>query len=156
MTPIILILACCHAGSILISSPNTLAPFVVSFADCYNELSPLPCHHPLIHASCIILLRISQFDHFSTSPLKSDGSQLYPMHMNHNGASKTLIRLIDGVYPISDLLHSKLLRRRQQSGRYSAPEPPTTTALPQNVPLSLLMRLVAPRVAAAALDGGRP
>jgi hypothetical protein len=28
--------------------------------------------------------------------------------------------------------------------------------LPQNVPLSLLMRLIAPRVAAAALDGGRP
>ena len=50
----------------------------------------------------------------------------------------------------------KLLRRRQQSGRYSAPEPPTTAALPQNVPLSPLMRLVAPRVAAAALDGGRP
>jgi len=49
-TPILLILACCHAGSILISSPNTLAPFVVSFVDYYNELSPLPCHHPHIHA----------------------------------------------------------------------------------------------------------
>ena len=33
---------------------------------------------------------------------------------------------------------------------HSSPEPPTTAALPQNVPLSPLMRLVAPRVA-----GGR-
>ena len=66
------------------------------------------------------------------------------MHMNHNGASKTLIRLIDGVNPISDLIHSKLLQWRQQSGLYSAPEPPTTAALPQNIPLGLLMRLVAP------------
>jgi hypothetical protein len=49
-TPIILILACCHAKSILISSPNTLAPFVVSFVHYYTELSPLPCHHPLIYA----------------------------------------------------------------------------------------------------------
>jgi hypothetical protein len=49
-TPIILILTCCHAGSILISSPNTSAPFVVSFVDYYTELSPLPCHDPLIHA----------------------------------------------------------------------------------------------------------
>jgi hypothetical protein len=49
-TPILLILACCHAGSILISSPNTLEPFVVSFVDYYNDLSPLPSHHPLIHA----------------------------------------------------------------------------------------------------------
>jgi hypothetical protein len=31
--------------------------------------------------------------------------------MKHNGASKTLILLIDGVYPISDLIHSKLLWR---------------------------------------------
>ena len=44
------ILACCHAGSILISSPNTLVPFVVSIVDYHNELSPLPCHHPHIHA----------------------------------------------------------------------------------------------------------
>ena len=49
-TPILLILACCNAGSILISSPNTSAPFVVSFVDYYTEFSPLPCHHPLIHA----------------------------------------------------------------------------------------------------------
>jgi hypothetical protein len=76
--------------------------------------------------------------------------------MKHYGASKTLIRLIDGVYPISNLLHSKLLPRRQQSGCYSAPELSTTAALPQNVPLSLLMRLVAQRIAAATLDGGRP
>ena len=39
---------------------------------------------------------------------------------------------------------------------HSSPEPPPTTALPQNVPMSPLMRLVALRVAAAALDGGRP
>ena len=49
-TPIILILQCCQAGSILISSPNTFAPFVVSFVDYYNDLSPLPCRTPsLLH-----------------------------------------------------------------------------------------------------------
>ena len=84
--------------------------------------SPPPPPH-----SCIILLRISQFDHFSTSPLKSDGSQLYPMHMKHNGASKTLLLLIDGVFPISDFIQCKLHCRRQQSGRThprSRPRPP--------------------------------
>ena len=77
--------------------------------------------------SCIILLRISQFDRFSAFPLKSDDTQWYPMHMKHNGASKTLRLLIDGVYPISDLIHCKLLWRRQQSGRTqprSRPRPP--------------------------------
>ena len=49
-TPIILILAFHHSGPILLSSPNTLAPFVVSFVDYYNEICPHPCHHPLIHA----------------------------------------------------------------------------------------------------------
>ena len=78
------------------------------------------------------------------------------MHMKHNGASKTLILLIDGVYPIFGLVQCIFMRRRQHSGRYSAPALPTTAALPQNVPLSPLMRLVAPRVAAAALNGGRP
>ena len=33
------------------------------------------------------------------------------MHMKHNGASKTLLLLIDGVFPISDLLQCKLLRK---------------------------------------------
>ena len=32
-TPTILILSCCHVKSILISYPNTLAPFVVAFVD---------------------------------------------------------------------------------------------------------------------------
>jgi hypothetical protein len=98
-TPIILILACCHAESILISSPNTLAPFVVSFVDYYNDLSPHPCHHPLPH-SCIKLQPISQFDCFSAFLLDSDYTQWYPMHMKHNGASKTLLLLIDGVFQI--------------------------------------------------------
>ena len=77
--------------------------------------------------SCIILLRISQFDHFSAFPLKSDDIQWYPMHMRHNGASKTLLLLIDGVFPISDFIHCKLLCQRQQSGRThprSHPRPP--------------------------------
>jgi hypothetical protein len=43
-----------------------------------------------------------------------------------------------------------------QNSRYSALALPTTTALPQIVPLSPLMRLVAQCVAVAALDGGRP
>jgi hypothetical protein len=38
--------------------------------------------------SCIILLRISQFDRFSTFLLKSDNTQWYPMHMKHNRAPK--------------------------------------------------------------------
>ena len=72
-TPILLILAFCHAGSILISSPNTLAPFVVSFVDYYNDLSPLPCHHPHIHA--IISM------HFTVRPLLRLSAQIrqYPM-----------------------------------------------------------------------------
>jgi hypothetical protein len=49
---------------------------------------------------------ISLFDHFSASPLGGDGSQLHPMHMKHNGATRTLLRLIDGVFPIFDLIHS--------------------------------------------------
>ncbi len=43
--------------------------------------------------SCIIILRISLFDHFSAFPLKSDDIQWYPMHIRHNGASKTLIQI---------------------------------------------------------------
>ena len=60
-----------------------------------------------------------------------------------------------GYFQYSTYTQCISMRRRQQSGRYSAPALPTTTAPPQNVPLSPLMRLVAPRVAAAALDGGR-
>jgi hypothetical protein len=123
-TPILLILACCQARSILISSPNTLAPFVVSFVDYYWFISP-PLPSP--PHSCIILLRISQFDHFSAFPLKSEDTQWYPMHMKHNGASKTLLLLIYGVFPISDLIQCKLLCQRQQSGRThprSHPRPP--------------------------------
>ena len=77
--------------------------------------------------SCIILLRISQFDHFSAFPLKSGDIQWYPMHIRHNGASKTLLLLIDGVFPISDFIQCKLLCQRQQSGRThprSRPRPP--------------------------------
>jgi hypothetical protein len=67
------------------------------------------------------------------------------MHMKHNRASKTLILLIDGVFPISNLLQCKLLWRLTQSGRYSSPELPTTAAPPQNHPPSPLMRLIASR-----------
>ena len=79
------------------------------------------------HNSCIILLCISQFDHFSPFPLKSGDIQWYPMHIRHNGASKTLLLLIDGVFPISDFIQCKLHCRRQQSGRThprSRPRPP--------------------------------
>jgi len=53
------------------------------------------------------------------------------MHMRLNGASKTLIRLIEGVFPIFELTQCKNMCR-QQSDRYSAPEPPTTAAPPPN------------------------
>jgi len=76
--------------------------------------------------------------------------------MRHNGAIRTLLRLIDLVFLSYHLYTAKSWWLRQQSGRYSSPEPPTTTALPQKIPLSPLMRLVAPRVAEAALDGVRP
>jgi hypothetical protein len=90
------------------------------------------------------------------TPLGGDCSQLYPMHMKHNGATRTLLRLINGVFRNSAYLQCKLLRRPMQNSRYSALALPTTTALPQIVPLSPLMRLVAQCVAVAALDGGRP
>ena len=64
--------------------------------------------------SCIILLPISQFDRFSASPLKSDNSQWYPMHMKHNGTSRTHIRLIDGVFPIFALWN--LLAEKENNG----------------------------------------
>jgi hypothetical protein len=124
----------------------------VSFVD-YFMIYTLSMPYPLIIA--YKLGPISLFDHFSSFPLKSDGSQLYPMHMKHNGATRTLLRLIDGVFPNLAYIQCKLLWQLTQNGRYSASALPTTTALPQNVPLSLLMRLVAPRVAAATLDGGR-
>ena len=82
--------------------------------------------------SCIILPPILQFDHFSAFSLDSDDSRQYPMHMRLDGASKTLIRLIEGVFPIFDLIQCKNTCRRQQSDRYSAPEPPTTPAPPPN------------------------
>ena len=65
---------------------------------------------------------------------RSRQSQWYPMHMRLNGASKTLIQLIDGVFPIFDLIQCKNMVPRQQSDRFSAPEPPTTSAPPQNQP----------------------
>jgi hypothetical protein len=46
---------------------------------------------------------ISLFDHFSASPLGGDSSQLYPMHMKHYGATRTLPQLIDVVFPILGL-----------------------------------------------------
>ena len=53
----------------------------------YIPFPAIPSH------SCIKLPPILQFDHFSPSPLDSDNSQRYPMHMRLNGVSKTLIRL---------------------------------------------------------------
>ena len=82
--------------------------------------------------SCIKLPPILQFDHFSASPLNSDDSRQYPMHMRLNGASKTLIQLIEGVFPIFDLIQCKNTVPRQQSDRYLTPEPPMTAAPPPN------------------------
>jgi len=52
--------------------------------------------------------------------------------MRLNGASKTLIQLIEGVFPIFDLIQCKNTCRQQQSDRYSTPELPTTAAPPPN------------------------
>jgi len=106
-----------NVKSILISSPNTLALFVVSFVNYYyyNEISPHPDSHPLIHT---IITTNSLFDCFSALSHNCDDSQWYPMHMKRNGSSKTLIRLFDGVHPISDHIYSKLCCRRQQSNLF--------------------------------------
>jgi hypothetical protein len=116
----------------------------VSFVDYFMKYLPFPATRLPTH-SCVYWYHIWQFDHFSASPLKSNDSQWYPMHMKHNGASKTLIRLIDGVSPIFHLIQCKNTVPRQQSDRYSAPEPPTTTAPPQkespnNVDCNALLR----------------
>jgi hypothetical protein len=153
-TPIIHILAIPSLRTHPTIIPHQLAAVCCVVCWLFHEIYTLSMPYPLIIA--YKLGPISLFDHFSASPLASAGSQLYPMHMKHNGATRTLLRLLDGVFPNSAYIQCILMRRRQQSGRYSAPALPTTTAPPQNVPLSPLMRLVAPRVAAAALDGGRP
>ena len=106
--------------------PHQLVAICCVICRLFHELPPIPSH------SCIILPQILQFDHFSASPLDSDDSRQYPMHMRLDGASKTLIRLIEGVFPIFDLIQCKNTCRRQQSDRYSAPEPPTTAAPPPN------------------------
>ena len=102
----------------------------MSFVDYFINYLPIPPAIP--NHSCIILPPILQFDHFSASPLVDADSQSYPMHMRLDGASNTLIRLIDGVLPIFDPIQCKNTCRRQQSDRYSAPEPPTTAAPPPN------------------------
>jgi len=58
----------------------------------------------------------------------------YPMHMRLDGASKTPIRLIDGVFLSYHLIQCKNKCQRQQSNHYSAwsyPRPPTAVP-PQN------------------------
>jgi hypothetical protein len=120
-----------HHSRPILSSSNTLELFVVSFVDYNNEICPHPCHHPLIFMHNITILPISQFDHFSAFQLDSVNAQWYPMHMKHNRASKTLIRLIDGVFPIFALNNvNKLLRQRKAAALI--PEPPMTTTPPQN------------------------
>jgi hypothetical protein len=41
------------------------------------------------------------------------------MHMKHNGASKTLLLLIDGVFPISDLYSVKYVAGNNKSAALS-------------------------------------
>jgi hypothetical protein len=64
----------------------------------YIHFLPLPSLHALY---------FYWFDSLTASPLDSDNSQWYPMHMKHNGAYKTLIRLIDGVFLSYHLIQCK-------------------------------------------------
>ena len=77
----------------------------------YLPIPAIPSH------LCIILPPILQFDHFSASLLDSDNFQRYLMHMKHNGASKTLIRLIDGVLPISHLIQCKVQKHHDTTAK---------------------------------------
>ena len=72
--------------------------------------------------------------HLAVWPLLRLSAQFrrYPMHMRLNGASKTLIWLIEGVLSLSHLIQCKDTVPRQQSDRYSASEQHTTAARPQN------------------------
>ena len=97
----------------------------MSFVDYFMKYLPFPA---IPSHLCSILLPILQFDHFSASPLVDADSQSYPMHMRLNGASKTLIRLIEGVLPISHLIQCKNTVPWQQSDRYSAPRAATKRA----------------------------
>jgi hypothetical protein len=66
------------------------------------------------------------------------------MHIKHNRTSRTLIRLIDGGWGISNIRsNTKLLRRLMQSGRYSAPALPTTTRRHKTIPPSPPVTLIA-------------
>jgi len=69
-----------------------------------------------------------QFDRFSAFSLEADGSQRY----RHNRASRTLLRPVDWLFLSYHPVQCKNTVPRQLSDRYSAPEPPTTAAPPQN------------------------
>ena len=78
--------------------PRQLVAVCCVICRLFHEVPPISCH--TLH-SCIILPPILQSDHFSAFSLVHADSQSYPMHMRLNGASKTLIRLIEGVFPNS-------------------------------------------------------
>jgi hypothetical protein len=100
MTPIIHILAIPSLRTHPTIIPHQLAAVCCVVCWLFHEIYPIHAY-PLIIAHK--LGPISLFDHFSASPLGGDGSQLYSMHMKHNGATRTLLLLIDGVFPIFDL-----------------------------------------------------
>ena len=52
--------------------------------------------------------------------------------MRHNGASQTLLRPVDWLFLSYHPVQCKNTVPRQLNDRYSAPEPPTTAAPPQN------------------------
>ena len=84
-----------RAESILLSPPIIQLPFVVLFVDYFMKYT-LSMPYPQIH-----LYIGTTFGSSTASTLNSDNFRRYPMHMRLNGASKTLIRLIEGVFPNS-------------------------------------------------------
>ena len=78
--------------------------------------------------------------------------------MRHYGASRTLLRPVDCLFLLYHLIQCKNTMPRQQSDRYSAPEPPTTAAPPQNESAESAEsadEIDCAALRAAALDGGR-
>jgi len=117
----------------------------VSFVDYFMKYLPFPA--TTLH-SHVYWYHIWQFDRFSASSLDFDDFRQYPMHMRLNGASKTLIRLIEGVLPIS---HSYSAKTRCHDSKATATQPPSCPRPPRRhktsplSPLSPLMRWIAAR-----------
>jgi hypothetical protein len=110
-------------------TPHQLVAVCCVICRLFHEVPPHSCHYPLIHVYIGTTFgSLTASPPLRSIPTISDDFRRYPMHMRLNGASKTLIQLIEGVLPISHLIQCKNTVPRQQNDRYSAPEPPRPRA----------------------------